>query len=315
MEEINCNLCGANDAELLYLERDRYMHLPGSFRLVRCRQCGLIYLNPRPTSEEIKAYYPEDYAPYTYVAPEDERSRIDSLDRAFGYWKRARVTAKAHPQPGRLLDVGGATGNFLHAMQQRGPWDVHGLDISPEATRYARERYGLDMFTGELAQAAYPDSYFDVVTVWDVLEHVHDPAEVLREMHRILKPGGLLLVRVPNADTWDARLFGEYWVGLDAPRHLYVFSPPTLRGLLEKASFQVMQMRSLLLSYHPVALSVQFWLDERMADGVVKRALLAVNRSRLPRLLTIPLFTLLSYGNHTFATTVFATKADEAQAQ
>jgi hypothetical protein len=84
---------------------------------------------------------------------------------------------------------------------------------------------------------------------------------------------------------------------------------------VQKADFQVTQMRSLLLSYHPVALSVQFWLEEKMADGAARRALLALNRSRLPRLLTMPLFTLLSYGNHTFATTVFATKADKVQAK
>lgn len=307
MQETDCNLCGADDTELVYVETDRLMRLPGSFRLVRCRQCGLLYINPRPTLEEIQAYYPEEYGPYT-VTPDEERSWVRRLDHTYGYWRRARLVKAARPQGGRLLDVGGATGNFLHMMRQLGPWEVQGLDISPEATRYAQQHYGLDMFTGELADAGYPDSYFDVVTMWDVLEHVHDPTGTLLEVHRILKPGGLFLLRVPNVSTWDARLFGPYWVGYDAPRHLFVFSPTTMQGLLHKTGFRVDRMQSLILGYPPFALSVQFWLDERLRNEKLKKALLALNRSRLPRLLTRPFFTLLERFNTTFAMTVFATR-------
>jgi len=309
MEEINCNLCGANDTELVYVEKDRLMKLPGAFRLVRCKQCGLLYINPRPTREEIKYYYPREYGPYN-ITPQDEPSWITRLDHSYGYWKRARLVKAAHPQGGRILDVGCAMGNFLQMMTRFGSWELYGLDISAGATQYARERYGLSVFTGELAEAGYPDSYFDVVTMWDVMEHVHDPASTLTEVHRILKPGGLFLLRVPNVDTWDARLFGPYWVGYDAPRHLFVFSPATLRSLLRKAGFQVHKMRSLILGYPPFALSVQFWLDEKLQNERLKRALLAFNHSRVPRLLTRPLFALLRYFNTTFAMTVFATKEE-----
>ena len=307
MEETNCNLCGANDTELVYVEKDRLMKLPGSFRLVRCRRCGLLYLNPRPTPDEIGYYYPEHYGPYN-VTPEEEPSWIDRLDHDYGNWKRARLIRPIYPHGGRILDIGCATGNFLHMMRRLGSWELYGLDISPAATKYARERCGVNTFTGELADAGYPDTHFDVVTMWDVMEHVYDPTSTMIEVRRILKPAGLFLVRVPNVATWDARLFGGYWGGYDAPRHLYVFSPETFRGLLQKAGFQVKRMRSLVLSYHPFALSMGFWLDEKLRDGTIKSALLTLNNSRLPRVLTLPVFSVLRFFNTTFAMTVFATK-------
>jgi hypothetical protein len=129
-------------------------------------------------------------------------------------------------------------------------------------------------------------------------------------MHRILKPGGLAIIRVPNLSTWDARLFGRYWVGLDAPRHLYVFSTKTLTALLDKTGFQVRQLRSVMLGYLPFALSVQFWVEEKLRNRQAREAILALNHSWLPRLLTRPFFTLLGYVNSpTFAVAAFATKA------
>ena len=310
MEETICRLCGANDTKLVYVEQDRLMKVPGTFHLVQCQQCGLLYLNPRPTMDEIGCYYPEQYGPYN-VARENQQSPITRLDHSYGYWKRARLVHASHPQGGPLLDVGCATGDFLHMMRRMGPWKVQGVEVSTGAAQQARECYGLNVCAGELADAAYPDSHFDVITIWDVMEHVHDPARTLQEMHRILKPGGLAIIRVPNIATWDARLFGPYWVGLDAPRHLYIFSPTTLEAFLQKTGFRVQKMRPLMLGYSPFALSVEFWLDEKMHDGAFKRALLALNRSLLPRVLTRPFFTLLGYLNTpTFAITAFATKEE-----
>jgi SAM-dependent methyltransferase len=314
MEETNCNLCGANDTELVYEEKDRLMKLPGTFYLVRCRQCGLLYLNPRPTAKEIGYYYPEEYGPYT-VKPQDEPSWINRLDTSYGYWKRARLVSTAHVDSGRILDVGCATGNFLNMMSHFGAWELYGVDINAAGVQYARDRYGINACLGELADGRYKDGFFDVVTMWDVMEHVHDPTATLAEVHRILKPGGLFLVRVPNVATWDAKLFGRFWAGYDAPRHLYIYSPPTLTRFLDNAGFHIHRMRSDILGYAPFALSVQFWLDEKLREGPLKKALLAFNRSRVPRLLTRPLFFLLSYFNVTFAMTVLAIKGGVVQGQ
>jgi 2-polyprenyl-3-methyl-5-hydroxy-6-metoxy-1,4-benzoquinol methylase len=308
VEETNCNLCGANDAELMYIEKDRLMKVPGSFPLVRCRRCGLMYLNPRPTLAEMAQYYPEDYLPYA-VPAENRASWIARVDHSYGYWKRARLIQAAYPSGGRILDVGCATGEYLRMMVRVGPWEAHGTEVSPGAAAHAREVHGLDVCTGELADARFPDSHFDVVTIWDVLEHVHDPTNTLAEIHRILRPSGLAVVRVPDGSSWDARLFGRYWVGLDAPRHTYVFSAETLSAFLQTTGFEIRSLRHVMLGYLPFALSVQFYLDDRMSDGWARHALLALNHSWIPRLLTRPLFTLLGYTNlPTFAVAAFATK-------
>jgi len=306
MEETTCNLCGADNAELVYVEKDRLMKLPGSFRLVRCRQCGLFYLNPRPTPEEMGSYYPQEYIPYA-VAQEHSRTRMHYLNRSYGNQKRARAIGALRPQGGKLLDVGCASGEFLHIMGQVGIWDVEGLDISLDATQVARERYGLRVFIGELKTAAYPTASFDVVTLWDVIEHLHDPKSTLDEVQRILKPGGLLVMSTPNLQSWDARLFGPYWAGLDAPRHLFVFSPQTLGRLLNVTGFRVDRMRNLNQYYSPFARSVQFWLEERLPNVPLRSALIASVRSHVARLVTLPAFALLGRFNQTFALTVFAT--------
>jgi len=307
MEETICNLCDADNAELVFVEKDRLMKLPGTFRLVRCRQCGLVYLNPRPTPKEMITFYPQEYDPYA-TAPQDEPSSISRLDRSYGDWKRVRAVMAARPQGQRLLDLGCATGNFLHMMQRSSQWQVKGVDPSPEATRYARERRGLDVFTGELTEARYPDGYFDVVTLWQVIEHLHDPKGTLSEIRRILKPGGLLLISTPNLQSWDARLFGRYWAGLDAPRHLYVFSSQTLGRLLNATGFRVDGMYNLNQYYSPFARSMQFWLDEHLGNEPLRRALIAGVRSRVARLVTLPAFALLSSFNRTFALTIFANR-------
>jgi SAM-dependent methyltransferase len=134
------------------------------------------------------------------------------------------------------LDVGANDGFFLHLARQSG-WDVQGVEIAESAAAYAREVFDLDVFVGQLTEANFPDQAFDVVTFWHVLEHVHDPLGHLQETYRILKPGGLLIVEVPNISSWQARLFGARWRALDTPRHLYHFSPDSLKAMLQKAGF------------------------------------------------------------------------------
>jgi 2-polyprenyl-3-methyl-5-hydroxy-6-metoxy-1,4-benzoquinol methylase len=166
------------------------------------------------------------------------------------------------------------------------------------------------VFTGEVSDAGYADGYFDVVTMWHVIEHVHDPKGTLAELHRIMKPGGLLVISTPNLWSWDARGFGRYWVGLDAPRHLYVFSPATLEHLLQQVGFQMERIRSFSLFYRPFARSMQFWLDERLENEQLKRALFTIIHSRMLRLLTLPYFTVLGRFNKTSGMTAFVTRQD-----
>src|SRR5262249_7927331 len=153
-----------------------------------------------------------------------------------------------------------AAGVFLRGMQHHAGWDVHGVEINSETARLARERYQLEVRTGTLEQAAYSDGLFDVVTMWGVLEHLHDPAGSLREVHRVLNADGVLVVRVPNLASCDARLFGKYWAGFDSPRHLFVFTPRSLTSLLECNGFRVQNQHSRSGGAVMFQLSLRFWL-------------------------------------------------------
>jgi len=312
MAETNCNLCGADDTALIYTERDRWLGLPGSFRLVRCRRCGLAYLNPRPAPEDMAFYYPATYGPHSTV-PEDEASLLSYLNHARKYGKRTAVIRSARPQGGRLLDIGCATGSFLHVMGQSGSWEVCGVEPNADAAHYARDRFGLDVVEGTLRDARFSDARFDVVTMWDVIEHLHDPRSTLLEIHRILKPEGMLVVSTPNLASWDAAFFGRHWTGLDAPRHLYVFSPRTLQQLLRRTGFECQRSRAVVALHYFVLRSTQYWLDEHARSDKTKKLVLAILSSRFSRAIAHPYLALSDFVGRASAMTMIGTKIAATQ--
>lgn len=230
---------------------------------------------------------------------------ITFFPRRYGLHKRCREVIRRVSGPGRLLDVGCATEVFLDGMRQRG-WTVSGVEINAKAAQYAQERLGLEVFVGELEEAGYPDASFDVVTLWDVLEHVPDPRRTLGEIARVLCPGGLLVLSLPNPGCLEARLFGPYWAGWDVPRHLYVFSRPVLERLLAETGFQIQEVSSFTGRYHAFVLSTQLWLAERLASQRLRQLILAVMRSWPARLLTLPWYAAAGRWNLSSYMTVFA---------
>ena len=304
MERTNCCVCGSDCPELLMLGKDRLHDVPGTFRVVRCQECGLIYLNPRPERGEMEAYYPPEYMPYT-TAIQDEASPLKRLDRQYGLSKRIDAVHSLFQRPGRVLDVGCATGVFLDGMRAEG-WKAYGVDTSPWASQYARERLQLDVLTGEVADASFPDGHFHLVTLWDVLEHVHDPRATLLETARILRPGGLLVMTLPNLDSWEASLFGPNWVGWDVPRHLHLFPKTTLDRLLRETGFQMQQVRFFTGRYYVFVLSADCWLKDRLVRAPVRRIITRVLYSWPMRLMAIPLYVILDGMGKSSIMTVYA---------
>jgi SAM-dependent methyltransferase len=290
METVACDLCGSQDWTLLLCGPDRVSGQGGQFVLVRCRDCGLAYQNPRPMAEAIEGYYEGEYHPYITTIG-DEPSVIRRWRRRIGMHGRCKLILDRRP-PGRLLDVGCGTGIFLDAMRSH-DWQVQGVEPNAEAARYSRERLGLDVFVGPLEATNYPDNTFDVVTLWDVLEHLPSPTAALQIFRRILKADGLLVFRVPNADSLDARLFGPYWAGWDLPRHYYVFDQDSTRLLLQRSGFQVLHS-SYAGGHPPFVISCQWWMDERwQRDGRLRRLADWGLNNLATRILTVPLFLLL----------------------
>ncbi len=261
-----CNLCGARDAVLLYPATAQ----PGSDvpaaefactspylaqydDIVRCRRCGLIYSVAPLAPDAIMDNYGEVEDP-TYLVEEEQRRAAfaDSLKLMEKYLNAAPAPAEAHgaavaalfptteggqlTKP-RLVEVGAHVGLFLAVAQERG-WDAVGVEPSRWAVETGRRRYGVDLHVGDLQSLHLPDASVDAVATWDVLEHFSDPLAELREMRRILKPGGVLALTTINIASPHARLVRGRWPWL-MRMHLFYFTPQTLRAMIEKAGFRV----------------------------------------------------------------------------
>lgn len=237
-EEPNCPLCASRHWRQVIEAPDLTKGGTGLwFAVVQCQDCDLCYTNPRPNRESIGHFYPSVYAPHRRKRPR----RISTVNTSWERPRKERHTLPWHGQ-GRLLDFGCGGGSFLQRMHMQG-WEVTGLDVSPFAVETIRKDLGLRAHLGTLPHAELQPESFDVVTMWHSLEHVHDPMEILRQAHRILTPGGKLLVAVPNIDSLPFRWFKHCWYGLDLPRHLTHFAPKTLKAMLVRASFSVGPIR------------------------------------------------------------------------
>ncbi|MCI0377011.1 MAG: class I SAM-dependent methyltransferase [Gemmataceae bacterium] len=242
-EECACPLCACPNFAPLVEGPDR---TPGSaglwFMVVQCQSCSLCYTNPRPSQNGMAQFYRNEYPPHQ---PRGKKPKTIWWWRRLPYWFRgAECYRKALPPMGqlRLLDFGCGAGAYLARMQNQG-WRVTGIDASETAVDNVRERLGVNAVVGTLPHPALDDGTFDVVTMWQSLEHTHDPLQVLRGAWKLLVPGGLLVVTVPNIDSLAYRWFGSAWNGLDLPRHLVHFAPGTLRLMLHSAGFRPSRVR------------------------------------------------------------------------
>jgi len=296
-EEVLCELCGSAQRTLLYWGEDRLLKHPGRFPLVRCDVCGLVYQSPRPI----------DIAPYyegTYVSFDSQPSAWKPLLRRHAeqhtvFYGSAGlyygVLRKVIPwRSGRLLDVGCATGDLLVAMDSFG-WEVYGVEPSAAAAERANRRLGHHqrppVTIGALEDAGYPDDFFDVVTLWHVIEHLPHPLATMREVRRVLKPGGICVIQTPCRGSLESLLFGRYWSGLDCPRHFWIFSHLTLQALVEQAGLPIWQ-RPVSTSYGMFAISGMFWADATFGRGTGQRLFQWLHTPIVERLFS-PFFALL----------------------
>lgn len=244
VRHVRCGLCGADDARPLIRLRDRTHGVPGWFQVVRCRRCGLAYLDPMPTGGSHHQAYPEGYlchgspgkrAMQPLLAAELERcfaGRLAAIERHAG-----RLHASA-----RLLDIGCGDGLQLAALHRLRGCRLSGLDISAAAVAFARESCpAAEVLHGELEGSGYSAGAFDVVTLFHVLEHAVDPLPLLRQVQQALRPGGVAVVETPNLDSLERRILGRWWNQWDAPRHLHHFAPGSLARMAREAGLEVLE--------------------------------------------------------------------------
>lgn len=236
-------------------------------QVVRCRQCGLVYLNPRLKPELIIDAYAEG-EDQSFIAQDPMRVRtFEKALRRLAVTHQLKLNKKT-----QVLDIGCAGGAFLQAARNLGLSTI-GIEPNKWLSDYAKREHGLDVRPGILSDHRFPDNSFDLITLWDVIEHVPDPGAELTEIHRILKPGGLLVINYPDYQSWPARLLGRkwpFWLSV----HLTYYTPKTIRQHLSQTGFEVKALgphwQTLELGYILKRMTPYFGLARHLKTGVEK---------------------------------------------
>lgn len=230
---------------------DRLFGAPGEWSISRCpnADCGLLWLDPRPLEDDIYKAYATYYTHSSPSGARGMRSRLTStvlrmlvnvVTSLSGLTKERRDVTDMHLNklpPGRLLEIGCGDGEFLSRMKGLG-WMVEGVDFDAQAAHAAKEKFDIEVRIGRLEEMRYPEDSFDAVTLRHVIEHVFDPIATMREVCRILKPDGVVVVLTPNAGSLGLRTFGTNWRGLEPPRHIQLFTSSTLDSVAKKAGLE-----------------------------------------------------------------------------
>ena len=290
--EVRCDFCNSNNTEPVQLLQDIWLQKQGEFHLVRCKNCGLEYLNPQPGWELLRENYSNDY--FIFLGAIKKRTlRLVEIIQNYGLRRRSKFVLKKK-KVGRLLDVGCSVGYFLNEMKKNHGWQVSGIEPVEMVARIAREWYGIEVFTGTLVDAKFVDDSWDVITLFDVLEHTTNPSLHLREIFRILKPGGWLFLKVPDPVSYQARLFGPAWFGYEAPHHLFGFPPQVLIYKLREIGFAKVEINHLGSDYFIWWMSFGGWLEMKGHSYLGALCKKMSKRAEL-RAISYPVFALISF--------------------
>jgi 2-polyprenyl-3-methyl-5-hydroxy-6-metoxy-1,4-benzoquinol methylase len=249
---VNCPVCGSPNLRDKLHVQDKSVSQE-TFIIQQCAACGFQLTNPRPTAATIGKYYESDAYVSHNSAAQGLVNRVYKAARYFTVRRKVGLITQLNGgRKGNLLDYGCGTGHFLAGAKRAG-WQVTGLEPNDRARHDATARVGLPILEAT-ALAGLPAASFDVITLWHVLEHVHTLNETLSQLLAALKPGGKLLIAVPNAESLDAQHYRQDWASYDVPRHLYHFVPATMRQLLAAHGLRVAQTLPLPLDAYYISM-------------------------------------------------------------
>ena len=254
---VDCALCRVDDATEIFVKE--------GFTFVRCNRCGLVYVNPQCATDKLTENYELNASADFWVDV-----LLSGPEQDYDIRKFTRCCEQLEDiTPGRrVLDVGCSIGLFLKVARDRG-WDTTGLELSKKAVDYAVNDLGLDVRPALLHDAGLDPESFDVVALWEVLEHVPDPRSVLEQCGEVLKPGGVLAVLVPNRDALSARIMRADCSCFGGRNHLWYFSPAVLTELLAQQGFEVEHTETQLSQVQEILTFLNYknpYYDERTGD-------------------------------------------------
>jgi SAM-dependent methyltransferase len=281
-----CCLCRVEDADPIAVGEDfEYRTSRDTFLAMRCRGCGLIYLNPRPADDELPRIYPDDY--HAFVFKPEEYGLVYRVRRRLEA-RRVLSWCRGLPADARILDVGCGDGFHLRLLKEYGQagWRLEGVDTDRRAVEAARNS-GLKVHEGQLEQLRLPDGAYDLVLLVMTIEHAGDPGGLLASIRHVLRPGGRVVIVTDNAASLDAWLFrGRHWGGYHFPRHWTLFNSATLRRLAEQAGLEAAGVTTCMTPVNWV-----YSFHNLLADWGAPRWL--VNRFTLKSTLSLAAFTLV----------------------
>lgn len=232
---VNCNICGSGDYTVLFAPGVAQVN-----QIVKCNECGLMYANPRKQADHVDIESWPDDPDYDFEsanAQRFEKERLQTRD----YAATRALLNRLHPQRGALLEIGSSTGSLLQTFRNDG-WRVLGVEPDRYAARHATTKLGIETINSILEHADIPDQSIDVVVLLHVIEHVPDPVATLREIFRVLKPGGHLILETPRYDTLTFKLLGKRERSLSCDGHIFFFTIESLKRVYEKAGFFLEQI-------------------------------------------------------------------------
>jgi 2-polyprenyl-3-methyl-5-hydroxy-6-metoxy-1,4-benzoquinol methylase len=237
-----CPWCGSENAQL-HLELKDLFLTQEPFKILECKECGLLYTTPRPNKDEIGRYYKsEEYYSHQenkegFIPKVYEKVKSVNLKNKYGI-------ATEGKEKGKALDIGCGVGDFLHTMEQHG-WDCTGVEPSEDAKAIAKKRIKGQLLSSE-EQENLLDNCFDVITMWHVLEHVDDISWQIQQLYRLCKPGGRIIIALPNYKSYDGQYYKAEWAAYDVPRHLNHFNKETLNKILEESGLRHVKTEKLV---------------------------------------------------------------------
>ena len=288
-----CGVCGSSQRKIILQGPDRQMPIPGLFTMAECLECGVYYQYPRLAWKELAPHYVGEYTSYDSLISKDS-SWLNRTIKRLGPAKQRRAIEN-FCQGGVLLDVGCGAGLFLEEMMKVGTWKVKGLEPTAHIATYVQSELGISVINTTWEDADLEPSSLDVITMWNVFEHLDDPISALEKIYIMLKPGGYAIIGLPSPESISRRVFGKYWVGWDLPRHLYIFPSKLLEKLFEKKGFKIVREEFFLSSYSIFYDSAMYFLKEYIKNEKYQKIIKKIYFSLIVKILLYPFFRVAEF--------------------